>query len=161
MRATHHVETGGTVCTRGEGVFEEYGVERRKKKKVLEAVPSVQRGKQEIWSALSRERLELLIQSSLSLIFIYLICNREVCLEVGGHSSLCKVWREQTKLSKGFLSLKLFSFCYWIEYKIFFSFILSPHPPFCHLNECPRYEKCITKGSSAMNFIFSLLANVD
>ena len=56
------------------------------KKRCLEVVPSLQGGKQEIWSALSRERLELLIQSSLSLIFIYLICNREVCLEVGGHS---------------------------------------------------------------------------
>lgn len=74
------------------------------KKKCLEVVPSVEGGKQEIWSALSRKRLELLIQSSLSLIFIYLICNREVCLEVGGHLSLCKVWVEQIKhrlLSKG------------------------------------------------------------
>lgn len=32
-----------------------------KKKKSLEVVSSVQGGKQEIWSALSRERLELLI----------------------------------------------------------------------------------------------------
>lgn len=59
-------------------------------------------GKQEIWSALSGERLELLIQSSLSLIFIYLICNREVCLEVGGHLSLWKVCVEQIR--QGLLS---------------------------------------------------------
>lgn len=84
----------------GKGTFS--GV-RCGKKKSLEVVPSVQGGKQEIWSALSRERLELLIQSSLSLIFIYLICNREVCL--GGHSSLCKVWIEQKK--HGLLSKRL------------------------------------------------------
>lgn len=52
----------------------------------LEAAPSVQGGKQETRSALSRGRLELLIQSSLSLIFIYLICTREIRLEVEGHS---------------------------------------------------------------------------
>lgn len=100
MRAAHHVETGRTVCTWGKERLVEYGVG---KKKSLEVVPSVQGGKQEIWSALSRERLELLIQSSLSLIFIYLICNREVCL--GGHSSLCNVWIEQTK--HGLLSKRL------------------------------------------------------
>lgn len=82
MRTAHHVETGRTVCTWGAEVL----VSMVGKKKSLEVVPSVQGGKQEIGSALSRERLELLIQSSLSLIFIYLICNREVCLEVGGHS---------------------------------------------------------------------------
>lgn len=72
MMAAHHVETGRTVRTWGEEVLVEYGG------KSLEVVPSVQGGKQEVWSALSRERLELLIQSSLSLIFIYLICNRDV-----------------------------------------------------------------------------------
>lgn len=47
MRATHHVETGGTVCTWGEEVLEEYG--GKGKKKSLEVVPSVRGGKQEIW----------------------------------------------------------------------------------------------------------------
>lgn len=79
MRATHHVETGGTVCTWGEEVLEEYGG-KGKKKKFGSGAFCARRKTGNLESALSRERLELfsLIQSSLSLIFIYLICNREV-----------------------------------------------------------------------------------